>query len=87
MRRYRKRSKKDEKKRKRFLGLGLERIEGKEEDDDHRIGYWRGKVIIFSSVECCRRSQERMAGVTSVVTIFPEGLVIFSSCELISDRG
>jgi hypothetical protein len=47
MKRYRKRSKRDKKKRKRLPGLGLERIEGKEEDDDHRIGYRRGKVSIF----------------------------------------
>ena len=50
MKRYRKRSKRDEEKRKILLELGLKRIEEKEKDDFILVGYRRRKVNIFSSV-------------------------------------
>ena len=48
--RYRKRSKRDEEKRKILLELGLKTIEEKEKDDFIPIGYRRRKVKIISSV-------------------------------------
>jgi hypothetical protein len=50
MRRYRKRSKRDEEKRKIPLKLGLKRIEEKEKDDFIPVGYRRRKVKIIASV-------------------------------------
>jgi len=50
MRRYRKRSKRDEEKRKILLKLGLKRIEEKEKDDFIPVGYRRRKVKIIASV-------------------------------------
>ena len=50
MRRYRKRSKRDEEKRKILLELGLKRIEEKEKDDFILVGYRRRKVKIIASV-------------------------------------
>jgi len=47
MGRYRKRSKRDEEKRKILLELGLKRIEEKEEDDFILVGYRRRKVKII----------------------------------------
>ena len=49
MRRYRKRSKRDEGERKILLELGLKRIEEKEKDDFIPAGYRRRKVKIISS--------------------------------------
>lgn len=48
--RYRKRSKRDEEKRKILLELGLKRIEEKEKDDFISVGYRRRKVKVISSV-------------------------------------
>ena len=50
MKRYRKRSKRDEEKREILLELGLKKIEEKEKDDFILIGYRRRKVKITSSV-------------------------------------
>jgi hypothetical protein len=50
MGRYRKRSKRDDEKRKILLELGLKTIEEKEKDDFIPIGYRRRKVKIISSV-------------------------------------
>ena len=50
MRRYRKRSKRDEEKRKILLELGLKRIEEKEKEDFILVGYRRRKVKIIASV-------------------------------------
>ena len=50
MRRYRKRSKRDDKKRKILLELGLKRIEEKEKDDFILVSYRRRKVKVISSV-------------------------------------
>jgi len=50
MGRYRKRSKRDEEKRKILLELGLKKIEEKEKDDFISVGYRRRKVKIISSV-------------------------------------
>jgi hypothetical protein len=50
MKRYRKRSKRDEEKRNILLELGLKRIEEREKDDFILVGYRRRKVKIFSSV-------------------------------------
>jgi hypothetical protein len=49
MGRYRKRSKRDEEKRKILLELGLKKIEEKERDDFILVGYRRRKVKIISS--------------------------------------
>ncbi len=49
MGRYRKRSKRDDEKRKMLLELGLKRIEEKEKDDFISVGYRRRKVKIVSS--------------------------------------
>jgi hypothetical protein len=49
MRRYRKRSKRDDEKRKILLELGLKKIEEKEKDDFILVGYRRRKVKIISS--------------------------------------
>lgn len=49
MGRYRKRSKRDEEKRKILLELGLKKIEEREKDDFILLGYRRRKVKIFSS--------------------------------------
>jgi len=50
MGRYRKRSKRDEEKRKILLELGLKKIEEKEKDDFTPIGYRRREVKIISSI-------------------------------------
>ena len=50
MGRYRKRSKRDEEKRKIILELGLKRIEEKEKDNFISVGYRRRKVKVISSV-------------------------------------
>jgi hypothetical protein len=50
MGRYRKRSKRDEEKRRILLELGLKRIEEKEKEDFIPVGYRRRKVKIISSV-------------------------------------
>jgi hypothetical protein len=50
MGRYRKRSKRDEEKRKILLELGLKKIEEKEKDDFILVGYRRRKVKVISSV-------------------------------------
>ena len=50
MRRYRKRSKRDEEKRKILLELGLKRIEEKEKEDFILVGYRRRKVKLIASV-------------------------------------
>ena len=50
MKRYRKRSKRDEEKREILLELGLKKIEEKEKDDFIPIGYRRRKVKIILSV-------------------------------------
>jgi len=47
MGRYRKRSKRDEEKRKILLELGLKRIEEKEKDDFISVGYRRREVKII----------------------------------------
>jgi len=49
MGRYRKRSKRDEEKRKILLELALKRIEEKEKDDFISVGYRRRKVKIIPS--------------------------------------
>ena len=50
MGRYRKRSKRDDDKRKIPLELGLKKIEEKEKDDFILVGYRRREVKIISSV-------------------------------------
>jgi hypothetical protein len=50
MGRYRKRSKRDDEKRKILLELGLKRIEEKEKNDFIPVGYRRRKVKILPSV-------------------------------------
>lgn len=50
MGRYRKRSKRDDEKRKILLELGLKRIEEKEKNDFIQVGYRRRKVKILPSV-------------------------------------
>jgi len=50
MGRYRKRSKRDEEKRRILMELGLKRIEEKEKDDFIQVGYRRRKVKIISPV-------------------------------------
>ncbi len=50
MGRYRKRSKRDDEKRKILLELGLKRIEEKEKNDFILVGYRRRKVKILPSV-------------------------------------
>lgn len=50
MGRYRKRSKRDEEKRKILMELGLKKIEEKEKDDFIPVGYRRRKVKIVSPV-------------------------------------
>jgi hypothetical protein len=47
MGRYRKRSKRDEEKRKMFLELALKKIEEKEKDDFIPIGYRRRRVNVL----------------------------------------
>ena len=49
MGRYRKRSRRDEEKRKILMELGLKKIEEKEKDDFILVGYRRRKVKILSS--------------------------------------
>jgi len=49
MGRYRKRSKRDDEKRKILLELGLKRIEEKEKNDFILVGYRRRKVKVFPS--------------------------------------
>jgi hypothetical protein len=48
IKRYRKRSKRDEEKRRILLELGLKKIEEKEKDDFILVGYRRRKVKIAS---------------------------------------
>jgi hypothetical protein len=48
--RYRKRSKRDEEKRKILMELGLKKMEEKEQDDFIPVGYRRRKVKIISSL-------------------------------------
>jgi hypothetical protein len=50
MGRYRKRSKRDDEKRKILLELALKKIEEKEKDDFIPVGYRRRKVKIISSL-------------------------------------
>jgi len=50
MGRYRKRSKRDDEKRKILLELGLKRMEEKEKNDFILVGYRRRKVKILPSV-------------------------------------